>query len=44
MNFNSFRIITCPNCNGTGYDPNEDNCFAQCHTCYGEGEIEEEIY
>lgn len=29
----------CPDCQGTGYDPNEDNPFAQCHRCYGEGEV-----
>ncbi|APM46605.1 TPA: hypothetical protein MG836_19235 [Klebsiella pneumoniae] len=28
-------IITCSNCNGSGYDPQDDNPFAQCHTCYG---------
>lgn len=27
----------CQDCNGTGYDPTEDNVFGQCHTCYGEG-------
>lgn len=31
--------VTCPNCDGTGYDPQEDKPFAQCHTCYGEGDI-----
>lgn len=31
--------ITCPDCNGTGCDPNEDNAFAQCHTCYDEGTV-----
>ncbi|WP_376698470.1 zinc finger domain-containing protein [Burkholderia stagnalis] len=30
---------TCPECQGTGYDPNEENPFAQCHRCYGEGEV-----
>ncbi|TNI53035.1 molecular chaperone DnaJ [Aeromonas dhakensis] len=29
---------TCQACDGSGYDPTEDNAFAQCHTCYGEGE------
>lgn len=24
--------------NGSGYDPQDDKPFAQCHTCYGEGE------
>jgi len=32
--------IECSDCNGTGFDPTEDNPFAQCHTCYGD-EIEE---
>lgn len=31
--------VDCPNCASTGYDPNEDNPFAQCHECYGEGVI-----
>ena len=35
--------ITCSNCNGTGYDPEEDKPFAQCHTCYGEGTEEVEV-
>lgn len=32
--------IECPDCGGSGFDPHEDNPFAQCHTCYGEGSIE----
>lgn len=32
--------IDCPNCNGSGYDPQEDKPFAQCHTCFGDGFIE----
>jgi molecular chaperone DnaJ len=35
--------IKCRNCNGTGYDPEEDNPFAQCHTCYGDEEEEVEV-
>lgn len=35
--------IKCRNCNGTGYDPEEDNPFAQCHTCYGDGEEEVDV-
>lgn len=31
--------IKCINCRGTGYDPNEDNAFAQCHSCDGEGTV-----
>lgn len=26
----------CRDCQGTGYDPTEDNHFGQCHTCYGD--------
>jgi len=29
--------VTCPDCQGTGYDPQDGNPFAQCHTCYGDG-------
>jgi len=29
--------ISCRDCGGSGYDPQEDNPFAQCHTCYGDG-------
>lgn len=29
--------IECRECGGTGFDPIEDNPFAQCHTCYGDG-------
>ncbi|MGR5559902.1 MULTISPECIES: ATP-dependent nuclease [Vibrio] len=29
--------IECRNCSGTGYDPEDDKPFAQCHTCYGDG-------
>ncbi|MBO0170529.1 molecular chaperone DnaJ, partial [Vibrio parahaemolyticus] len=36
-------IIRCRNCNGSGYDPEEDKPFAQCHTCYGEGVEEVEV-
>ncbi|MDO9139534.1 MAG: hypothetical protein Q7U38_04320 [Methylobacter sp.] len=35
--------IQCTNCSGTGYDPNEDNEFAQCHSCYGEGTVQVDI-
>lgn len=35
--------VTCENCAGTGYDPSEDNPFAQCHSCYGEGITDEDI-
>lgn len=31
--------VSCPQCEGTGFDPNEENPFAQCHECYGEGEV-----
>lgn len=31
--------VTCSGCAGTGYDPNEDSPFAQCHECYGEGTV-----
>ncbi|HIC7892476.1 TPA: molecular chaperone DnaJ [Citrobacter freundii] len=34
----------CSNCNGTGYDPTEDNAFGQCHTCYGEGAAVQECF
>lgn len=30
--------MDCRNCNGTGYDPTEENIYGQCHTCSGEGE------
>lgn len=29
--------VKCTNCGGSGYDPEDDKPFAQCHTCYGEG-------
>lgn len=32
--------IDCPDCGGTGYSPEEDKPFAQCHTCYGDGSTE----
>lgn len=35
--------IKCLNCEGSGYDPNEDNVFAQCHDCHGDGTIEVDI-
>lgn len=35
--------IECRNCGGTGYDPEEDKPFAQCHTCFGEQVEELEI-
>lgn len=35
--------IECRNCHGSGYDPQEDKPFAQCHTCYGTGEEELDI-
>ncbi len=35
--------ITCPNCEGTGYDPNEDNAFAQCHSCAGDGTVNVDV-
>jgi len=35
--------INCPNCNGSGYDPNEDNPFAQCHSCYGDGTVQADV-
>lgn len=28
--------VTCPGCAGTGYDPIEENPFAQCQECYGD--------
>ena len=28
--------IKCRNCFGSGYDPQEDKPFAQCHTCFGD--------
>ena len=31
--------VACGDCGGTGYDPNEDNPFAQCHSCFGEGTV-----
>lgn len=31
--------VTCPGCGGSGYDPHEDNPFAQCHECYGDGVV-----
>ncbi|MFK3709390.1 molecular chaperone DnaJ [Leclercia adecarboxylata] len=34
----------CCDCNGTGYDPTEDNAFGQCHTCYGEGTAVQECF
>ncbi|HHT0214209.1 molecular chaperone DnaJ [Klebsiella michiganensis] len=34
----------CRDCNGTGYDPTEDNAFGQCHTCYGEGTTVQECF
>lgn len=34
----------CQDCNGTGYDPTEDNAFGQCHTCYGEGTAVQECF
>lgn len=34
----------CRECNGTGYDPTEDNAFGQCHTCYGEGTSVQECF
>jgi molecular chaperone DnaJ len=37
-------VIKCTNCNGTGYDANEDNPFAQCNTCSGECTEEVDIY
>ena len=35
--------VTCSDCGGSGYDPNEDNAFAQCHTCYGDGTVEADV-
>ncbi len=35
--------VSCPDCGGTGANPNEDNAFGQCHTCHGDGEIQEDI-
>lgn len=35
-------VIDCPDCEGTGMCPNDENPYGQCHTCYGEGEIEED--
>jgi DnaJ-class molecular chaperone len=35
--------IECDNCHGTGYDPNEDNALAQCHSCSGDGTVEVDI-
>ena len=32
--------VTCPECDGSGYSPEEDKPFAQCHTCYGDGTTE----
>ncbi|EFN9598049.1 molecular chaperone DnaJ [Escherichia coli] len=32
--------VSCPKCYGSGYRPEEDKPFAQCHTCYGDGTIE----
>ncbi len=29
----------CSACAGSGFDPEEDNPFAQCHECYGEGTV-----
>ncbi|MFQ2713542.1 hypothetical protein ACK3YJ_01390 [Aeromonas caviae] len=34
----------CNDCNGTGYDPTEDNPFGQCHTCYGQGTAVQECF
>lgn len=34
--------IECPDCSGSGFDPMEENPYAQCHTCYGEGTVEVE--
>lgn len=31
---------TCPDCNGTGAAPTEENALGQCHRCYGDGEIQ----
>ena len=35
--------VTCPECDGAGYSPEEDKPFAQCHTCYGDGTIETSV-
>lgn len=35
--------IECIDCNGTGFDPTEDNPFAQCHGCYGDETQEVDI-
>jgi RecJ-like exonuclease len=35
--------IECWDCGGSGYDPEEDKPFAQCHTCYGEGMAEVDV-
>lgn len=32
--------VECFNCGGTGYDPTDEKPFAQCHTCYGEKEVD----
>lgn len=36
-------VLECPNCKGTGWFPQEDNAFAQCRECRGEGEIEYDV-
>lgn len=32
--------IACPDCNGSGYARSDEKPFGQCHTCYGEGEVQ----
>jgi len=38
-----FVEIQCRDCGGSGYAPEVDKPFAQCHTCYGEGVEEIDI-
>lgn len=35
--------VECWDCGGTGYAPEEDKPFAQCHTCYGDGVAEIDV-
>ncbi len=35
--------IECDDCNGTGFEPEEGNQFAQCQNCSGDGSVEVEI-
>lgn len=35
--------VTCADCRGSGCDPNEDNVFAQCHACHGDGVVDVDI-